>query len=155
MALIGLVSNASMMITPTWGGRTAYFTAICLCISYTLILLKLYDNLLTKEVVIKILNIISFVFIVLLIMYTFVVFYFNMKRNEYIELQKKQNKENYEIIIIPNYYAWNLNVWGSDGPFALNFKRAYGIEEKAKLTMVSLKDVNNKKLKKEKKAKNN
>ncbi len=149
-AIIGLISNVSMMVTPTWGGRTAYFTAICLCICYTLILLNLYDKLLIKEIIVKILNIISFLFIVVLIVYAFVVFYFNIKRNEYIELQKKQNKKDYEIIIIPDYYAWNLNVWGSDGPFALSFKSAYGIDQNANLIMVPLKDINSIKYKEEK-----
>lgn len=48
----------------------------------------------------------------------------------------------YEIIILPTYYTWNLNTWGSDGTFAYNFKTAYGIDKEAPLVYVSRKNVN-------------
>lgn len=142
--ILAITSNGAMMFSPVWGGRTACFTTFMLYITLIFIIkdlnLKIFEN---KKTFIT-LNIICGLFMLLFIIYSFIIYNLNIDRNKYINYQLENNAqaEKYEIIILPGYYVWNLNTWGSEGDFAYNFKRAYGIKEDAELIYVKRSDVN-------------
>ena len=69
--------------------------------------------------------------------YSFYIYNLNIDRNKYINYQLENRATEIEVIILPSYYTWNLNTWGSDGDFAFNFKAAYGIDKDMELIYVS------------------
>lgn len=143
--ILALVGNGSMMMSPVWGGRTAILTTFSLNILLIFILL---DFKFINEKLKYVLNVIMFTFIVMFTIYSFSIYLLNNDREKYIKYQIRNNYEEYKIIILPSYFTWNLNTWGSEGEFAYNFKRAYGIDREAKLIYVKKKDVNLKTIKK-------
>ena len=139
--VLAIISNGAMMFSPVWGGRTACFTTFMLYMVLFLITKKLNLKIFDNSIFIKFMNLICIVFIVLFTVYSIWIYMLNIDRNKYINYQLDNNAKEYEIIILPVYYTWNLNTWGSDGDFAYNFKKAYGIDRDAQLVYVSKKDV--------------
>ena len=139
--VLAIISNGAMMFSPVWGGRTACFTTFMLYMVLFLITKKLNLKIFDNSIFIKFMNLICIVFIVLFTVYSIWIYMLNIDRNKYINYQLDNNAKEYEIIILPVYYTWNLNTWGSDGDFAYNFKKVYGIDRDAQLVYVSKKDV--------------
>jgi hypothetical protein len=139
--ILAIVGNGAMMLSPIWGGRTACLTSFML---YVLVLyvffhlnLKIYDSVKIK----KILNIILTIFVISFTFYSIYIYKLNLDRTKYINYQIENKADKYEIIILPSYFTWNLNTWGSDGDFAYKFKWSYGIPDDAELIYVYKKDV--------------
>ena len=132
--VLAMISNGSMLISPLWGGRTAYITSLMLCIC--MLILIMYLNILQSKKINIIEKILVFGFIIIFSIYSVYIFNLNNNRNKYINYQIQHNVKEYEIIILPGYWMWNLNTWGSDGYFALAFKKTYGIPKDAELIYV-------------------
>ena len=139
--ILAIISAGSMMLSPTWGGRTACLTTFMLFITLVLLILKLDLKLFNNVKSFVCLNLICSCFIIGFIVYSIYIYNLNIDRTKYINYQLEQETKEYKILILPSYYTWNLNTWGSDGDFANNFKRAYGIDEDAKLIYVNMRDV--------------
>ena len=112
-----------------------------LFITLVLLILKLDLKLFNNVKSFVCLNLICSCFIIGFIVYSIYIYNLNIDRTKYINYQLEQETKEYKILILPSYYTWNLNTWGSDGDFANNFKRAYGIDEDAKLIYVNMRDV--------------
>ena len=140
--ILALVGNGSMMMSPVWGGRTACFTTFMLYMVVIMAIkkfdLKIFDN---KKLIVF-LTLLSFSIMFMFLVYGIIIYNLNIDRNKYINYQLKQGKnDKIEVIILPSYFTWNLNTWGSDGDFAYNFKSAYGIPRNAELIYVKKSDV--------------
>lgn len=135
--ILAIVTAGSMMLSPTWGGRTACITTFMLFIVLILCLkqldLKIFEN--KKMIIFS--NLICISFMILFTVYSVYIYNLNIDRNKYINYQLENRATEIEVIILPSYYTWNLNTWGSDGDFAYNFKSAYGIDRDMKLIYVS------------------
>ena len=59
---------------------------------------------------------------------------------KYINYQRSNKTKEYEIIILPGYYTWNLNTCASDSEFADSFKLVYGIDSDTKLNYIYRED---------------
>lgn len=140
--ILAIISNGAMMFSPVWGGRTACFTTFMLYMVLLLIIKKLDLKIFNNNVFVRLMNLICITFIILFTIYSVWIYTLNIDRNKYINYQLDNDAKEYEIIILPTYYTWNLNTWGSDGTFAYNFKTAYGIDKEAPLVYVSRKNVN-------------
>ena len=77
---------------------------------------------------------------ILFTIYSIYIYNLNIDRNKYINYQLENRANEIEVIILPGYYTWNLNTWGSDGDFAYSFKDAYGIDRDMELIYVSKND---------------
>ena len=139
--ILALASNGAMMISPVWGGRTACFTTFMLYIVALILLFDMYKKDEVAKYIKNISKICLLLFASFLLIYCLYVKKLSIYRNKYINYQIENNREEYDIIILPGYWCWNLNTWGSDGDFAFKFKSAYGIDTNAKLNYVDLKDV--------------
>lgn len=139
--ILAMVGNGAMMISPIWGGRTACLTTFMLYIVVFYVFfnmnLKIYEN---RKINI-ILNAIVIIFMLLFTVYSIWIYKLNLDRNKYINYQIENGASKYEIIILPSYFTWNLNTWGSDGDFAYKFKAAYGMKEDAELIYIKRDDV--------------
>ncbi len=139
--ILAISSNGAMMLSPVWGGRTACFTSYMLFITVLLLLKQLNYSLFEKSFFKYLLNSLVVLFVIIFTGYSSYIYYLNNRREEYINYQLENNSEVYDIIILPGYYTWNLNTWGSDGDFAHNFKKYYGIGENLELKYVNYDDV--------------
>ena len=128
-----IVSAGSMMLSPVWGGRTACFTTFLIFLLLMIIIKKLDLKILENSKTNFFLVFINLTFIVCFTIYSIYIYNLNNDRTKYINYQLENDAKEYEIILLPSYYAWNLNVWGSEGDFAYSFKKAYGIPKEAKL----------------------
>ena len=145
--ILTFCSMAVMMMSPTWGGRTAILTTFML---YMIVLVVLFElDIDYSKAVYIVFNFIIGLFVLLFSIYSFYIYKLNIDRNKYINYQLKNNYEKIDVIILPGYWTWNLNTWDSDGGFAYNFKKSYGIKKDTELNYVREKDVkiNLKKLK--------
>ncbi len=139
--ILAFLSAGSMMFSPTWGGRTACFTTFMLFISLFLIIMKLNLRIFESGKIFVFSNLICIVFMLLFTIYSVYIYDLNIDRIKYINYQRENNAKEYEIIILPGYYTWNLNTWGSEGEFADNFRRVFGIADGMQLIYVNRKDV--------------
>lgn len=139
--ILAVVSNGAMMFSPVWGGRTACFTTFMLYMALVFIILKLDLQIFNNKKIIMFMRGICLQFMIVFMLYSVYIHDLNIDRNKYINYQIENNAKEYEIIILPGYYTWNLNTWGSDGDFAYNFKAAYGINKEAPLIYVFRDDV--------------
>lgn len=129
--LIGLMSNVVMLISPTWGYRTSFFTYLILCI----VALKVI-NVYVKEnkLIIYLINS-CMVFSILF----YLVFYINIWRCQ-INLEKsikKQLKEDKPIIYIDKFPSFaNCNINPENEYHIGKYKLYYGIPEDKGLVLV-------------------
>lgn len=139
--LIIAFSNAmAMMISPIWGGRTICLTSYMLFMALILMILKFDLKIFDIKKFRVFMNFICFGFMVLFCIYSIYIYNLNNDRVKYINYQLENDSKEFEIIILPGYYTWNLNTWGSDGDFAYSFKEFYGINKEAKLIYVNNKN---------------
>lgn len=138
--LLAVISAGVMMFSEVWGGRTACITTFMLYMMILSIISNNFDDfcVIDNKVIENILLIIFGLIFIFFIWYSLYVKTTNDKRNKYIDYQISHKAKEYEIIILNDFYAWNLNAWGSDGFFAINFKISNGIPEDAKLNFVPL-----------------
>lgn len=136
--ILALVGNGSMMISPIWGGRTAYLTTLAL---YVVCIMVLNNEKISKEKFLEKISIFGISsFIILFLIYCV---YYRIEvnnRDEYINWQLKNEKEVIEIIILPRYHVWNINPWG-DGHHAKMFKSAHNI--KTDIIMTKKREISN------------
>ena len=129
--LIGLMSNVVMLISPTWGYRTSFFTYLILCI----VALKVI-NVYVKEnkLIIYLINS-CMVFSILF----YLVFYINIWRCQ-INLEKsikKQLKEDKPIVYIDKFPSFaNCNINPENEYHIGKYKLYYGIPEDKELVLV-------------------
>lgn len=137
--ILGLAGNGSMMLSPIWGGRTAFLSSIMLSILCILIIDREIKDVKKVPLLLWCINIL---FITLFLIYSI---YYRLEvnnRDDYIKYQLKNNEEKIEVIILPRYYVWNTNPWG-DGHHAKCFKIAHNIDKE--ITLVNKKNIKNKK----------
>lgn len=139
--ILAITNTGAMMISPIWGGRTAFFTVLMLYI--TLLLIIDDFEIKNEKIYFVIMNILISIFMVLFVFYSFYCYFLNKEREEYINYQKEHNCQTIEVINLPRYYTWNTNPWG-DGWLSNTFKRVVGIDENTSLKLVNKKDANKK-----------
>lgn len=135
--ILALITGGAMMMSPIWGGRTACITTFMLFMVIVLCFKKLNLSILNTKWLFVFANVLCFTFMCLFTLYSIYIYDLNCDRTKYINYQRKNGAEKYEILILPRYYTWNLNTWGSDGDFAYSFKKAYGIKKDAELIYVN------------------
>ncbi len=134
--IIGLLCNLAMMISPIWDGRTGYLTYIMFAIALVMIILKLNEKVFDNKIVRIGGSTIAIIFMVCFTIYSGYIYKQNLLRNKYINYQIQEKKEDFEILSLPSYYMWGVNVWSSLGPFAESFKLSNGIPINSRLTML-------------------
>lgn len=138
--ILALITGGAMMMSPIWGGRTACITTFMLFMVIGLCFKKndlfIFDN----KGLFVCANALCFAFMFLFTLYSIYIYDLNVDRNKYINYQLENDAKDIEVIILPGYYTWNLNTWGSDGDFAYSFKDAYGIDREMELVYVSKDD---------------
>lgn len=139
--ILALVGNGSMMLSPVWGGRTACFTTFMLYMIIIMALKKFDLKIFYNRKFSLFSTLWVFILMFAFLVYGIIIYNLNIDRNKYINYQLEQGKtDKIEVIILPSYFTWNLNTWGSDGDFAYNFKAAYGIPRDAELIYVKKSD---------------
>lgn len=138
---LSILSAGSMMVSPTWGGRTACFTTYMLFMTLAMVINRLDLKFLGDIKGFIFMNAVCLIFIVGFSVYSIYIFNLNNDRVKYINYQLEKGKKDIEVIILPGYYTWNLNTWGSDGDFAYNFKKAFAIDKEALLIYVKREDI--------------
>ena len=109
--ILAVVSNGAMMFSPVWGGRTACFTTFMLYMALVFIILKLDLQIFNNKKIIMFMRGICLLFMIVFTLYSAYIHDLNIDRNKYINYQIENNAKEYEIIILPGYYTWNLNTW--------------------------------------------
>lgn len=125
--IIALLNNASMLISPLAGGRTSYLSTIMLFICAFIVLDNLDIKLLYNDIFIKINRIICICLLFCFLIYYFMCYMLDFKREQYIYKQLSENKETIEVIMLPGVYIWNANAWG--GWHLYTFKKYYNIPD--------------------------
>ena len=122
LLLLGLCSNGAMLLSPTWGYRTSFFTYLM----FSILAIRIINNYIDDLKIFNYLGSLS-VFIGCLF---YLIFYINVYRCQ-IDLEKsieKQLKDDSDIIYInrfPSFVSCNINPTNS---YHLDsFKRYYGI----------------------------
>lgn len=139
---VGLISNLSMMLSPIWSGRTTCLTYFMLCIGFLMIILKMNPNIFDKKIFKYVANTLIILFMLGFTLYSGYVYKENTLRNKYINYQiEKGDYDRVEILYLPSYSVFGLNVWASVGPFADSFKKSYGIKNDAHLIMVKKENI--------------
>ena len=126
--LIGLGSNIVMLVSPTWGFRTSFFTYLM----FSIVALKIINNYISKKksstYLINIISLLMFVF--------YMVFYINIYKCQLVV--EKQVKSDGDIIYIDSFSRFapcNIN---PSNTYHLNkFKEYYGIDEEKELIFVN------------------
>ena len=138
LIIIGVLSNASMMISPIWGGRTSYATTICLSVAMINIIKSFKfiekDNKIIKLVFGSILTL----FIIFFIWGYINVYKVNNLREKYITNQLKKDKEEIDVIVLSERFLWNSNPWDPNGYLAKTFKQYYHIDKNKKIKLIFL-----------------
>ena len=134
-AIIGYSANIAMMISPIWGGRTAFFTILMLFIACMFIFSYYkYDPFNNK--IFKYLSLIfTFVFITFMLVLYHSVYLQNLDREKSIYKQIKENKKEIEYYDIPFYAVHNPNA--STEFHQGTFKQYYGINQDIKLKHIT------------------
>lgn len=134
-AIIGYSANIAMMISPIWGGRTAFFTILMLFIACMFIFSYYkYDPFNNK--IFKYLSLIfTFVFITFMLVLYHSVYLQNLDREKSIYKQIKENKKEIEYYDIPFYAVHNPNA--STEFHQGTFKQYYGINQDIKLKRIT------------------
>ncbi len=138
LIVVGFLSNSAMMISPVWGGRTGYLTAICVSTGLIKIIQNFdiirYDN----KIVCFLSNTVLALMIILLLVGYRSVYINNLNREEYIRSQLASGNEIIEIKILSERFLWNPNPWNDegDGYLARTIKRYYNIPSDRKIVMV-------------------
>lgn len=104
-AILGLLANAVMLLSPTWGYRTSFATYFFLMISC----LYIFDFISIPSIVDKFL-----IIVVILISFIYLIFYINVRieiknREESISNQLLRNSKIIKIDAIPSYANCNIN----------------------------------------------
>ena len=129
--LIGLVGNVVMLLSPTWGYRTAFFTYMMFGICSIIILARYLEenkwNIIVSEALLGVICVI------------YVIFYINI----YIcqkELEKNivnQVESHAEVIYIDAFPAFaNCNINPENEYHLAKFKQYYGIDANVKISLV-------------------
>ena len=116
-----------MLISPLAGGRTSYLSTIMLFICAFIVLDNLDIKLLYNDIFIKINRIICICLLFCFLIYYFMCYMLDFKREQYIYKQLSENKETIEVIMLPGVYIWNANAWG--GWHLYTFKKYYNIPD--------------------------
>ena len=129
--IIGILSNAVMMISPTWGFRTSFATYIFLCI-FSLIIINEY----IREK--KIYNTILSILIIVASLF-YIVFYISIfrqyKENESI-IEKGINNKSKVIEIYKYPYFANCNINPDNEYHLKKFKKYYDIPEEVEVKLI-------------------
>lgn len=129
--LIGIASNAVMLMSPTWGYRTSFATYLFMCISFAIVI----DEYLKEN---KFVNI-SLILMNSVCILFYIVFYVNINClykdnlniiNEGIE----NNKNEIEIIGYPSFAPCNINP--SNEYHLTKFKEYYGIKKEVEIKII-------------------
>lgn len=139
--ILAILSAGAMMFSPVWGGRTACLTSYMLLMVLFLIIFKLDFKIFDNFKFNIFMNVTCALFMVSFTVYSIYIYNLNNERVKYINYQLENGAEQIEIIVLPGYYTWNLNTWGSTGDFAYAFKKAYGIDRDAELIYVYKDDI--------------
>ena len=124
--LVGLSSNGVMLISPTWGFRTSFFTYLMLSI----VALKIINNYVNEKSVYKYL--VNTCLVVLCSFY--LLFYINIYKC--LVNVRKQVESNDEVIYIDAYSRFApCNINPSNSYHLEKFKLYYGIDEDKKLVL--------------------
>lgn len=130
ITLLGLISNAVMLISPTWGYRTSLATYIFLLIGLLFIISKIKIN----KIIEKLLIIISiFITLICLLIYTNL-HKQNKEREKIIEEDINNNNEVIRIKKLPGYGPCNIN---PTNEYHLEvFKEYYNIDSEKETIMI-------------------
>lgn len=130
ITLLGLISNAVMLISPTWGYRTSLATYIFLLIGLLFIISKIKIN----KIIEKLLIIISiFITLIYLLIYTNL-YKQNKEREKIIEEDINNNNEVIRIKKLPGYGPCNIN---PTNEYHLEvFKEYYNIDSEKETIMI-------------------
>lgn len=124
LLLLGLCSNGAMMLSPTWGYRTSFFTYLMFCIVALRII-----NVYIKER--KMVEYFSYTLLGCGCLF-YLVFYINVSRCQ-IDLEisiKKQLNDNSEIVYINSFPSFvNCNINPTNDYHMSSFKKYYGIAD--------------------------
>ena len=127
--ILGILANLIMLLSPTWGYRTSFFTYIFLSLAFIMIIDKYY-----KEK--RIINVI--LFIIAIITFSFYIFlYINVYRAN-IEREKDIKRQiNNDIIEIERFpYFINCNINPENEYHLTKFKDYYKIDQSKEIKLI-------------------
>lgn len=128
--LIGMAANTIMLLSPTWGYRTALATNILVSIS----LLWIISNMKIPNRIKKIIPVLGgSVLFLYLILYSYL-YFINQEREQLIKQQIQSNQEVIQIKSLPFYAPCNSNP--TNEYHEKVFKKYYGIEESKTLQII-------------------
>lgn len=132
--IIALINHAAMLISPLAGGRTSFLPTIMLYICVIILLDGLPISLLENKKFINF-NIVCCVMLsIIFITYYSFCHVLDKKRQNYINEQIVLDKEEIEIIMLPEFYLWNANPWTEWHLYT--FKQYYNIPEEVQTNLV-------------------
>ena len=110
LLFIGLIPNMVMMLSPTWGFRTTYFTSITMFSITFALIIQLLTNIKYKGKCILVMSKLLYGAIIIYLILIFVIVRnFDNKRLENIKLQFDNGKNEIIIRTCPIRYMWNYN----------------------------------------------
>lgn len=128
--LIGISANGIMLLSPTWGYRTALATNILVSIS----LLWIISDIKIPNIMKKIIPILGeSVLSLYLILYSYL-YYVNQEREQFIKQQIKSNQNIIQVKKLPIYAPCNSNP--TNEYHEKVFKKYYGIEDHKKIKII-------------------
>ena len=128
LIIIGIMGNASMMISPVWGGRTAYITTICLSVAMINIINK-FDFVKNNNRYVELfLGFGLSVFVIFFLWGYINVYRSNKLREKIIFEQLQSNSEQIDVIVLSERFLWNPNPWDENGYLARTLKLYYKID---------------------------
>ena len=108
--LIGLIPDMVMLLSPTWGFRTTYFTNIVLSALAIKLIFEIFDRENYDGLDLKVIVNIGYYFMIAYLIFVFaVIMHFDIVR--YNNIAKQYNDGNRDIVIVacPIRYVWNYN----------------------------------------------
>lgn len=132
--IIAVINHLAMLISPLAGGRTSFLSTIMLYICVIILLDGLQLNLLDNKKFIRF-NIICCVMLsIIFISYYSFCHILDSKRQNYIDEQVSLDKEEIEVIMLPEFYLWNANPWNDWHLYT--FKMYYKIPDNTQIKLI-------------------
>lgn len=131
LILLGLSANGAMMLSPTWGWRTTFFTYLCFSLSSLWIIDKSFSSNKIIDFVLGGIIVVASCFYVVLYANAYIC---EKDMRQSIKQQVKQDREVIEIIEFPHFVNCNINP--TNDYHIAAFKSYYNIPEDKELKLV-------------------
>ncbi len=127
--LLGILANTIMLLSPTWGYRTGFFTYVFLSLAFIMVIDKYYKEKKTLNILLFLVVILSFSFYIFL--------YINIYQANYERKKSIEKQKNNDVIVIERFpYFANCNINPENTYHLTKFKEYYKIDANANIKLV-------------------